>query len=212
MTEEEFIAFLEEDAFFRLKPASVTTRRFVHEIFEQLNPINGKSGNKIICAEQLVAFNKAYMQKCIHSLLPGNIGQLDEIGILPRPKHPETRFIGSWVCPCLACSTTMVSQWVNILTGPAGTDNARVAPTTITFELNVGMTADEQEGYGKASMFESMFSAKSDHDNNGSASIEKEMVNMFLMNKKERSFTNSPSDVNCATCKAAQNLQEQVGE
>ncbi len=106
MAEEEFVAFLEKDPFFRLEPATATTRRFVHEIFTQLSAdsIAAQKANTddvgtsestedadaetetelFISEEQLLDFNKAYMNKCVTALLPGNVGQLQEIGFLPR--------------------------------------------------------------------------------------------------------------------------------
>lgn len=30
---------------------------------------------------------------------------------IPQPKHAETRFVGSWVCPCLTCAVPLAWEW-----------------------------------------------------------------------------------------------------
>ncbi|CAK0833948.1 unnamed protein product, partial [Prorocentrum cordatum] len=81
------------------------------------------------------------------------------------PKPVDTRYVGSWVCPCLGCAVAMVSQWMALLTAelpeaepgdPAAAREGaprpcarpkRVLPQTITVNLDSGMTAEEQLGY-----------------------------------------------------------------
>ena len=67
---------------------------------------------------------------------------------IPRPQHAETRYIGSWVCPCLSCAVTMVSQWAGLLVAPPGNEDVaqEVLPQSVTFNLDLGMTSEEQLG------------------------------------------------------------------
>ena len=60
----------------------------------------------------------------------------------------ESEYVGSWVCPCLGCAVTMVSQWAAWLTAPrASEDQFRDPPVAVTFNLDSGMTSEEQLGY-----------------------------------------------------------------
>ena len=78
----------------------------------------------------------------------GRVSSLQEVTFVPRPKHAETRYVGSWVCPCLSCAVTMVSQWAALLTAPVEEFLVKTAiPQTVTFNLDNGMTGDEQLGY-----------------------------------------------------------------
>ena len=80
--------------------------------------------------------------------LSGRISALEDLTFIPRPKHAETRYVGSWVCPCLSCAVTMVSQWSALLTAPVEEFLPKPAiPQTVTFNLDYGMTGDEQLGY-----------------------------------------------------------------
>lgn len=67
-------------------------------------------------------FLENYYSQSLELLLPDKICSLKDILFIPQPKSIPTRYIGSWVCPCLTVSTIMVSQWVNYLTGPTFKD------------------------------------------------------------------------------------------
>lgn len=68
------------------------------------------------------AFLEQYYMLSLQLLLPDRICNLKDILFIPRPKGIPTRYIGSWVCPCLTVAAIMVSQWVNFLTGPTSKD------------------------------------------------------------------------------------------
>ena len=67
-------------------------------------------------------FLRQYYTFSLERLLPDKICNQTDILFIPRPKGVPTRYVGSWVCPCLAVAAIMVSQWVNYLTGPTGKD------------------------------------------------------------------------------------------
>jgi len=119
----------------------------------------------------LLELVETYHDRAIDLLLPGNVSQLEHLKFIPRPSTPSTRFIGSWIGPCLSCGVFVVSHWANWLTGPT----SRNSPTCILFNLDEGMTSEEQMAY------------------------DLEMA----MNKQDRSFVNSPSRPNCLLCQKA---------
>lgn len=105
----------------------------------------------------LLAWLKAFQREATDRLLPGRISQLPDIAFVPRPAHADTRYIGSWICPCLGCAVMMVSQWAATLTAPlqdgpeaCAADESkqpRNLPSTVTFNLDQGLTAEEQLVY-----------------------------------------------------------------
>lgn len=99
----------------------------------------------------LLAFLRSFCAEATERLLPGSISSLPHLTFIPRPAHVDTRFIGSWVCPCLACAVMMVSQWCAWLTSDppeeGGILQERNIPQSITFNLDTGMTSEEQLGY-----------------------------------------------------------------
>ncbi|CAE7577717.1 MOCS3-1 [Symbiodinium necroappetens] len=99
-------------------------------------------------AEDFLSFLRAFQEETVFLLQPGRVSSLQEVTFVPRPKHAETRYVGSWVCPCLSCAVTMVSQWAALLTAPVEEFLVKTAiPQTVTFNLDNGMTGDEQLGY-----------------------------------------------------------------
>mmetsp|Transcript_8733 Transcript_8733/g.16229 ORF Transcript_8733/g.16229 Transcript_8733/m.16229 type:complete len:1331 (-) Transcript_8733:1773-5765(-) len=104
--------------------------------------------------------------------LCGKITNYMDLSFVPRPIYPPTRYFGSWVGPCLTCGAMMVAHWANSLTGPTG----RNPPTNMVFNLDEGMTAEEQMGYE---------------------------IGMAL-DKADRSFAQTPSDERCSVCKMSQ--------
>ncbi|CAE7839966.1 MOCS3-1 [Symbiodinium sp. CCMP2592] len=99
-------------------------------------------------AEDFLTFLRAFQEETVSLLQPGRVSSLQEVTFVPRPKHAETRYVGSWVCPCLSCAVTMVSQWAALLTAPVEEFLVKTAiPQTVTFNLDNGMTGDEQLGY-----------------------------------------------------------------
>eukprot|EP00298_Acanthocystis_sp_HF-20_P016892 c21618_g2_i1.p1 GENE.c21618_g2_i1~~c21618_g2_i1.p1 ORF type:complete len:755 (-),score=269.09 c21618_g2_i1:58-2058(-) len=115
-------------------------------------------------------------------MLCGNITKLKSLMFIPRPTPPPTRLFGSWVCPCLACGTIMVSQWSNWLTGPLTRD----PPVLVTFNLDLGMTSEEQMSYELAD------------------------CGVPAMNKSTRTFSESESSSSCLVCQSA--LKLHLGE
>lgn len=90
-------------------------------------------------ATEFERFTQALMMAVARRVLPGQISKERDIAYIPHPKHIATRFVGSWVCPCLAAGVIMVSQFANGITGRG----ARNPPTNITFRLDDGQTAEE---------------------------------------------------------------------
>lgn len=151
--------FLEEDEAFRLYPGGLGV---LHRTFQVPT-----------CEESFAAFLEDYYQASISAMLPGQISKQPSLEFIPRPKTPSTRFVGSWVCPCLACGVTCVSHWTMYLTGPD--PERRNPPTCILFNMDEGMTADEQMAYECG----------------------------LVLDKADRSFARSASDQSCKVCATA---------
>jgi molybdopterin/thiamine biosynthesis adenylyltransferase len=49
-------------------------------------------------------------------LSPKKILELKDLDFIPKPSHVPTRYVGSWVCPCVGVATIMVSQYANFIT------------------------------------------------------------------------------------------------
>lgn len=206
LSEEQLLHFLVDEPMFRLLPTHTTKQMISRALVnhgEKRASTDKNSSTEVLCvtAANLKAFNLCYHDICLSMVLPGRVSQLSDLGFLPRPEHPPTRFIGSWVVPCMACSISMVGQWVNTLTGPASDLHAREVPTMITFKLNEGMTADEAVGYGKRAMFEETF-AEENLDMSAKEVLDTTRL-CFLMDDAERKFSTSPSDKKCETCAMA---------
>jgi len=101
--------------------------------------------------DSLDKFLAALMHAVVERLLPGQITKLKEVQFIPHPKHIATRFVGSWVCPCLAAGVLMVSQFANALTGRKDSA-AKDPPCNITFNLGWGQTVEEKGYQQTASM------------------------------------------------------------
>jgi len=138
-------------------------------------------------AADCLSFLKGYQQEATQRLLPGRISGLPDIAFVPRPAHADTRYIGSWICPCLGCAVMMVSNWAAWLTAPLmedacageGQQPCRNLPQTITFNLDQGLTVEEQCGYE---------------------------IGMPLA-RSDRTFVRDASHTNCAVCMAAAELE-----
>lgn len=103
---------------------------------------------KKLMFEDVEVFLDAFANATFNLMLPSEVIHHSNLSFIPRPKVPDTRFIGSWVAPCLGCATIMVSNFTNMLTGP--TD--RNPPVTSTFNLDEGMTAVESMAYEMAAL------------------------------------------------------------
>ena len=82
----------------------------------------GSDVNQCILFQDFEIFLQQYYKFSLQRLLPDKICSQTNIQFMPQPRGVPTRYIGSWVCPCLAVAAIMVSQWVNYLTGPTGKD------------------------------------------------------------------------------------------
>eukprot|EP00930_Biecheleria_cincta_P096701 TRINITY_DN88510_c0_g1_i1.p1 TRINITY_DN88510_c0_g1~~TRINITY_DN88510_c0_g1_i1.p1 ORF type:complete len:962 (+),score=135.46 TRINITY_DN88510_c0_g1_i1:366-3251(+) len=146
---EVLVAFLREDLQFRCFGSQL--EEVVQLCFERL----GCSVlQRFALQADLLKIFVEYEKQAVSKILPGTISGLRDLGFIPRPKHAETRYIGSWVCPCLGCAVTMVSQWTALLTAPiedmqdsAVHSKLRNLPQAVTFNLDASMTAEEQMGY-----------------------------------------------------------------
>ncbi|CAJ1455438.1 unnamed protein product [Effrenium voratum] len=130
-----------------------------------------------------VEFLRALKEETVRRLLPGRVSSLADLQFIPRSQHAETRYIGSWVCPCLSCAVTMVSQWAGLLVAPPGNEDVaqEVLPQSVTFNLDLGMTSEEQLGYEMGSMG-------------------------MTLDKAERRFCRDACSGSCGVCAAAAQL------
>ena len=81
-------------------------------------------------------FLRRYYELALAELLPGKIEYVPDLLFIPRPCGVPTRYVGSWICPCAAVATIMVSQFVNFITGPTGRD----PPVSFQMSLASGRT------------------------------------------------------------------------
>eukprot|EP00434_Breviolum_minutum_P001823 symbB.v1.2.001615.t1/scaffold80.1/size342472/2 len=174
---EEIRSFLTKDRQFRCHDGPL-----LKEVVDNaLQSIGG--GLQPLCAEVL-QFLQAFQKETVEKLLPGKVSTLKSLGFIPQPKHAETRFVGSWVCPCLTCAVTMVSQWAALLTAPQVEEEGVpevVAPQNVTFNLDTGMTGEEQLGYELGALG-------------------------VPLDRAERRFVHDASKPSCAVCLAAQRV------
>ncbi|KAJ9444502.1 Adenylyltransferase and sulfurtransferase MOCS3-1 [Diplonema papillatum] len=77
-----------------------------------------------------------YRAAAVVLLSPGNIVRIGDLKFLPKPHPIPTRFVGSWVVPCMGCAVSMLGQWVNYLTGPA--TMKRDPPTFVQYDIAAG--------------------------------------------------------------------------
>lgn len=145
-----------------------TTRKIVTS---SLDDVDAKAVTDLNNKSRFEAFLECVHSRVMDLLLPGKISERSDLRFIPRPVLPETRFFGSWVCPCLASGTMMVSHWLNLLTGPT----AKNPPTNVVFNLDEGMTSEEQMSYE---------------------------IGMGLT-KEDRLFVHSPSNSACELCREA---------
>ncbi|CAK8992526.1 unnamed protein product [Durusdinium trenchii] len=139
---EEVRRFLTSDRQFRCHEGQL-----LNEILA--GALQSVGGQLMLEWSKVLQFLQAFQQDMVTRLLPGQISKLHSLGFIPQPKHAETRFVGSWVCPCLSCAVTMVSQWSGLLTAPQVEEGVpeTLMPQSITFNLDAGMTGEEQLGY-----------------------------------------------------------------
>jgi len=184
---EELLAFLEVDKQFRCCGDPQGMRDLVTRSLKRIGLDKLKALGDIGLADDLLSFLRKFNDEVVECLAPGAISSLPNLLMIPRPVHVSTRYIGSWVCPCLACSVLMVSQWCSWLTRdlPEGEDAApriRNPPQSITFNLDDGMTSDEQLGYELGALG-------------------------MAPDIKERRFSREKSNPSCKTCAAAKSLR-----
>jgi len=133
ITTDLVLDFFEKDTQFRMKGKEI--KKIIKSMLQSQQIRTTK--------ESFEHFLKQLHNKIIKAISPRCIHELKGLGLIPRPVLPETRFFGSWVCPCLAAGVFMVSQWSNFLTSPTRRD----PPTHIVFNLDEGMTSEEQMSY-----------------------------------------------------------------
>lgn len=136
ITSEDIYEFLYQDS--RYRTSGATTKSMIHDSIKLLHNKSKttNTSNNTISIDEFPQFIKNYYTTSLEYLLPSNITLLSDLNFLPRSKSIPTRYIGSWICPCLAVSTFMVSQFVNYITGP--TD--RNPPVSILFNMASGLT------------------------------------------------------------------------
>ncbi|GBG29102.1 Adenylyltransferase and sulfurtransferase MOCS3 [Hondaea fermentalgiana] len=130
--------FMAQDPQYRMRGPS--TQRAVAAA---LADVGAQTVNDVDTEETFSSFLERLHVRVMECLEPGRISNAPDVMLVPRPKLPETRFFGSWVCPCLSSGTMMVSNWLNMLTGPTGKN----PPTNLVFNLDEGMTSEEQMSY-----------------------------------------------------------------
>lgn len=128
LTVDDMMAFLATDPQYRV--SGPTARKIVTESMLKLRKGNdvGDSSSSVsivstegspsptINEDDFSAFLQAYHEISSALLLPLRITQLPDLNFIPKPSHVPTRYIGSWVCPCLGAAVLMVSQYANYLT------------------------------------------------------------------------------------------------
>mmetsp|Transcript_4293 Transcript_4293/g.10072 ORF Transcript_4293/g.10072 Transcript_4293/m.10072 type:complete len:357 (+) Transcript_4293:320-1390(+) len=144
--------------------------------------------------DELAAFLEALMFGAVNLLLPGSISKLSEVQFIPHPSHVETRFVGSWVCPCLAAGCIMVSQFANALTGRK--EDSGDPPCNITFNLGWGQTVEEKGYQDTAKMVRAGIFPTDSLD-----SI-----------TEERPRASSPAKTHCMLCSSARKVQASMEE
>ena len=122
-------SFLQQDRQYRVNgptTASIVSCS-IQAVNSSLAPVMRECGSRLDDQESIrfchfKLFLLQYYNLSLERLLPDQICIQTDILFIPRPKGVPTRYIGSWVCPCLAVAAIMVSQWVNYLTGPTDKD------------------------------------------------------------------------------------------
>jgi ThiF family len=130
ISEETMCLFLKGDKQYRVEgpTALILVRDAMHATIDKsneggLNCLDGtQSPQGHILFRNFETFLAQYYRLSLQCLLPDQICSLKDILFIPRPRGIPTRYIGSWVCPCLTVAAIMVSQWVNHLTGPTSKD------------------------------------------------------------------------------------------
>ena len=89
-----------------------------------------------------------YREACLHRIEATQVGALNDLRFLPRTKNVATRFIGSWVVPCMGCAVAMVGQWTDSVTGLLDDDisggvKSRNPPTYVNADIKNGCTQGE---------------------------------------------------------------------
>ena len=73
----------------------------------------------------------------------GAISKQTDLSFVPRPAHVDTRFVGSWVCVCLAAGVHMVSMWVADLFSKNGVRDDLRCPSNFTMLLGTSQSGTE---------------------------------------------------------------------
>lgn len=130
ISEETMYLFLQSDKQYRVK--GPTALIIVRDAIQATIDISNEGGvscldgaqkpQRAIFFRNFQTFLEQYYRLSLQRLLPDQICGLNDILFIPRPRGIPTRYIGSWVCPCLTVAAIMVSQWVNHLTGPTFKD------------------------------------------------------------------------------------------
>lgn len=130
ISEETMFLFLKSDSQYRVEgpTALIIVKDAIQAAIDisnegGLNCLDGtRNPHGAILFRNFQTFLEQYYRLSLHRLLPDQICSQNDILFIPRPRGVPTRYIGSWVCPCLAVAAIMVSQWVNYLTGPTSKD------------------------------------------------------------------------------------------
>eukprot|EP01059_Diplonema_ambulator_P001841 TRINITY_DN11541_c0_g1_i1.p1 TRINITY_DN11541_c0_g1~~TRINITY_DN11541_c0_g1_i1.p1 ORF type:complete len:759 (+),score=199.37 TRINITY_DN11541_c0_g1_i1:29-2278(+) len=112
-----------------------------------------------------------YKDAALALISPEKIQSLPDLKFLPVSKGIPTRYIGSWVVPCMGCAVAMVGQWAASITG-LGTRNPK---TMIEHNLTEGCSEIEANGYMLAQQIEIL----------GDGATAKDVAEMLLPRKRE---------------------------
>jgi hypothetical protein len=134
ISEETMYFFLKSDKQYRVD--GPTALIIVRDAMQAASDKSNEGGSDCTHQESILfrnfqTFLGQYYRISLQRLLPDQICSLNDILFIPRPRGIPTRYIGSWVCPCLTVAAIMVSQWVNYLTGPTNKD----PPTSFQLSL-----------------------------------------------------------------------------
>eukprot|EP01063_Lacrimia_lanifica_P011210 TRINITY_DN18017_c0_g1_i1.p1 TRINITY_DN18017_c0_g1~~TRINITY_DN18017_c0_g1_i1.p1 ORF type:complete len:890 (+),score=247.41 TRINITY_DN18017_c0_g1_i1:50-2719(+) len=138
-------------ALFDADPAGKSTHALPREDAMALWGVDGPVAAR--CADAAVGdargFVAGYREAALAALAPGQVGACEDLRFLPPPRGKvPTRFVGSWVVPCMGCAVQMVGQWTNALTGPV--ERGRTPPTFSDMDIPEGSSQAEGVGRGVA--------------------------------------------------------------
>ena len=102
------------------------------------------------------ALADAFRAECVARLGAGRVAEQRDLRFLPRGRDAKipTRYVGSWVVPCVGCATAMVGQWMAAVTGTlpdvdgggGGAPVPRNPPTYVNYDVANGCTQEETAG------------------------------------------------------------------